>query len=71
MSLITESFVQHGGREHSCRAVRSVFETIPTVPQIEAQQVIEAVGQMAVLLVFDACFTVHDFLLALGTVVVA
>lgn len=63
--------MQHSGREYARRTVRSVFEAVPTVPQIEAEQVIEAVGQVAVLLVSDARLAVRDLLLALGAVVVA
>ena len=71
MSSIAEPLVQHGGRQDPDVAVLAVLEAVPVVPQIITQQIVEAVGQVSVLLEFHARLAVHDLFLGLGAVVVA
>ena len=62
--------MKHCRRYHLVVSRIAVFVLVPTIPQVVAEQVVQAVGQVAVLLVFHTGLRVGHFLLGLGAVLI-
>ena len=67
---VAKTLLNHRRSEYRIRATVAAFKLVPAIAQVITKQVIEAIGQVTVLLVLNARLRVCHLVFALGAVVV-